>query len=640
MSEPIPEAILWLIFFLPLASFVAIAAFGRRIPPAAAWLTIGAIGLAFALSLWTLIEAISHDGRPMGFGTHELFQAGALTINVGIRLDGLTAVMLVIVTGVSLLVQIYSRGYMQGDGGFARYFAYMSLFTAAMLGLILADNLVMLYAFWELVGLASYLLIGFWFHKPAATAAAKKAFLVTRTGDLGLLAALILIWDRTGTLDIATINTEVVEAVALGLFGQTTLTLFALGLVAGAMGKSAQFPLHIWLPDAMEGPTPVSALIHAATMVAAGVYLLGRFFPVLHTSLTASDFIAWIGAATALGAALIALVQVDIKRVLAYSTISQLGYMMFALGVGGYAAAIFHLMVHAFFKALLFLGAGSVSHATNTFDMRRMGGLRTAMPITYLTFVIGALSLAGIIPLAGFWSKDEILIHAWDHNVAIFFFGLVTAGLTAAYIFRAIFLTFHGAYRGGEQPEAGAHGADPAHPHESPRSMTAPLMILAVLAVVAGFVTFGGEFQGWVLGALPEPEPGEFEFDVGIFIASTVVALAGIGAAFVLYQRRAISVEALRAHPVMARAQLVLENKLYLDMLLEDWLVRRAFYGGLVRAAATFDRDVVDGAVNGVWRGTFQAGHWGRLAQNGQVQAMAVALAAGGLIIWGAVVLF
>ena len=640
MSEPVPEGIIWLIFFLPVASFAAIALWLRRAPRLAGLTTVFAIALAFALSLYTLAEVIGENGVAVGFGTHELFSAGGLIVNVGARIDGLSAVMLVVVTSVSLLVQVYSLAYMRGDRGFSRYFAYMSLFTAAMLGLILADNLIMLFAFWELVGIASYLLIGFWFHRPAAAAAAKKAFLVTRFGDLGLLAAVILIWSRAGTFDIAEINSDVVALVGLGLFGQTTLTLFALGLIAGAIGKSAQFPLHIWLPDAMEGPTPVSALIHSATMVAAGVYLLARFFPVLEASAFASDFIAWIGAVTAVGAALLAVVQTDIKRVLAYSTISQLAYLMFALGIGAYPAAVFHLMTHAFFKPLLFLGAGSVSHTTNTFDMTKMGGLRRAMPLTYITFVIGSLSLAGIIPLAGFWSKDEILIDAWDHNKAIFIFGLIAVGLTAFYMFRVISLTFHGDYRGGEPPAPDEHGVDPSHPHESPRNMTVPMAILALMAVIAGWITFGGEFQTWVNGALPQFEEGHFEWRTGIFLASTALAVAGIGGAVLIYQRGLIDVAALRASPLVASIDRLLANKFYMDVLAEELLVRRLFYGGGARLAAVFDVQVIDATVNGVWRATFNLGRWGRLAQNGQVQTAAAGLFVGAAVIWGVVVIF
>ena len=639
MNHPVAEGLVWLIFFLPVASFFVIAVALRGRPMAAALLTIASIGAGLVVSIYALVRVIGEDGHAVGFASHALFSAGDLVVNVGARLDGLSAVMLVVVTGVSLLVQVYSLGYMKGDGGVARYYAFMSFFTAAMLGLILADNLLMLFVFWELVGAASYFLIGFWFHRPAAAAAAKKAFIVTRLGDLGLLAALILIWDRAGTLEIAAINTEVVELVALGVLGQTMLTLFALGLAAGAIGKSAQFPLHIWLPDAMEGPTPVSALVHSATMVAAGVYLLARFFPVIEASQFASDFIAWIGVVTAVGAALLAVTQTDIKRVLAYSTISQLAYMMFAIGIGAYAAAVFHLMTHAFFKSLLFLGAGSVNHSTNTFDMTRMGGLRGKMPITYATFVIGALSLAGIIPLAGFWSKDEILIDAWRHNQAVFAFGLLAAGLTAFYMVRAIALTFHGDYRGGEPPAPGEHGADPAHPHESSRTMTIPLVVLAVLAVGAGWLTFGGEFQSWVLGALPDAHEAEFLWHTGVFIASTVLVAGAAGAAIAIYVRRDVDPARIRAHPLVAPLHRLLERKYYADVLAEDILVRRVFYNGIAKAAHAFDVIVVDGVVNGVARGTFTVGWFAKFVQNGQAQTAAAALLAGGVIIFGAVVL-
>ena len=485
------ETIFWVILFLPLTAFAlaGLSALNQNLqrqipewdprypdafkpianqfcgPRLASTPLIIALAVAFLLAVINLIDSIGLRGLPLNIGTHELFTAGELVVNVGVRIDGLTSVMLVVVTGVSLLVQVYSTGYMDGDHGYRRYFAFMALFTTSMLGLVLADNLLMLFAFWELVGLTSYLLIGFWFHRPAAAAAAKKAFLVTRLGDLGMLAAMILIYSKTGTLDIASINALADSGAEAGMFafnglliGQTAMTLFGLGLIAGAVGKSAQFPLHIWLPDAMEGPTPVSALVHSATMVAAGVYLLARFFPVIHASSTASDLIAWIGAGTALGAAILAMVQVDIKRVLAYSTISQLAYMMFAIGVGGYAAAVFHLMTHAFFKAMLFLGSGSVNHSTNTFDMRKMGGLRTLMPITFGTFIIGTLALAGIVPLSGFWSKDEILIEAWENNKGVFVLGLLAAGLTAAYMVRAVYMTFFGEYGAAKRSRRASMG--------------------------------------------------------------------------------------------------------------------------------------------------------------------------------------
>ena len=642
MNQPVAEGLVWLIFFLPVASFFLITLFLRGRPREAGLLTVGAIGVALVVSIYALVQVIGEGGHAVGFSTHALFSAGDLIVNVGARLDGLTAVMLVVVSGVSLLVQVYSLGYMHGDGGFARYYAFMSFFTAAMLGLILADNLLMLFVFWELVGAASYFLIGFWFHRPAAAAAAKKAFIVTRLGDLGLLAALILIWDRAGTLEIAAINTEVVELVGLGVLGQTMLTLFALGLVAGAIGKSAQFPLHIWLPDAMEGPTPVSALVHSATMVAAGVYLLARFFPVIHASSTASDLIAWIGAGTALGAAILAMVQVDIKRVLAYSTISQLAYMMFAIGVGGYAAAVFHLMTHAFFKAMLFLGSGSVNHSTNTFDMRKMGGLRALMPITFGTFIIGTLALAGIVPLSGFWSKDEILIEAWDNNKGVFVLGLLAAGLTAAYMVRAVYMTFFGDYRGGEEVAPGEHGnEDPSHPHESPRSMTTPLIILAVISVVAGFLTFGGEFQTWVYGALPDPHEGKFHWSWGIFLGSTALAVgAGFAAYWFMRNRERVRSWGVGGIWPIPEAQKFATELFYLDSLAENLLARRVFYGWIARSSAWFDAAVVDGVVNRAWREGLTISNGARFVQNGWVQAGTLSIGLGGMIIWIAVVLF
>ena len=462
MSEPVPEAILWLIFFLPLASFVTITLFLRDAPRLAGLLTVGAVGLALGFSLWPLAEAISGDGRVMGFGTHELVDVGSLVINVGIRLDGLTAVMLVVVSGVSFIVQVYSTGYMRGDGGYTRYFAFMSLFTSAMLGLVLADNLVMLFVFWELVGLASYLLIGFWFHRPAAAAAAKKAFLVTRAGDLGLLAALILIWERTGTLDIAAINTDVLALVEVGLLGQTMLTLFALGLVAGAVGKSAQFPLHIWLPDAMEGPTPVSALIHAATMVVAGVYLLARFFPVLEASATAGRSHRLDRGRDGLGRG------APRRHPDRHQARAGLLHHQPA-GVHDVCAGDRRLR-----------GGRFPSHDARFLQGAALPGRRLRRPLDeYVRYAPhgraavddardlhhvldrGAVALGGD-PLAGFWSKDEILTAAWSEQKVIFAFGLATAGLTAFYMFRVIVLTFHGTYRGGEQPQPGEHGVDPS----------------------------------------------------------------------------------------------------------------------------------------------------------------------------------
>jgi NADH-quinone oxidoreductase subunit L len=631
----IPEFAAWLIYFSPLASFVVIAAFLRRQPLLAGRVTIAAVGLSWLLALWALDSTIGHDGEPWGFDPHLWVSLFKLDVELGIRLDGLTAVMLFVVTSVSLVVQVYSTGYMYGDGGYARYFAYMSLFTMAMLGLVLSSSLLQLFVHWELVGLTSYLLVGFWFDRPSAAAAAKKAFVVTRFGDFGFLLAVVLIWTQTGIFDIAEIN-EAAEGLSTAV-----VTGFVLGLLAGAAGKSAQFPLHFWLPDAMEGPTPVSSLIHSATMVAAGVYLLARFFPSIeaapgeiHTT------IAVIGGFTAIFAASMGVVMTDIKRVLAYSTISQLGYMVMAIGLGGFVAAVFHLFTHAFFKSLLFQGAGSVNHATNTFDMRLMGGLRKAMPITFWTFVIGSLSLAGVFPLAGFWSKDEILLEAWHENQALFWVGVVTAFLTALYMFRAIFLTFFGEYRGGEEPQhaqpgletghseetaqahvaAGGHAPTHGVPHESPQSMAFPLIVLSIPAVLFGLWAFLG-FGEFVEGAL---EPGLRHFEgvetePVVLAASLIAALAGIGAAAAVYFAGNPSPDRLRErfgplHALVAR-------KYYVDEIAEDGVVRGALDRGIGRLSGAFDAVVVDGIVNGLASGMRRVGDGVRRAETGQMQA-------------------
>jgi NADH-quinone oxidoreductase subunit L len=629
----VSESVVWAIFFLPVASLLLIFILPRSLGQYAGHVAALAIGIAFVLSLWVLDSSLAADGHRLPFAQEEWLRIGDVTINVGLNVDGLTAIMLVVVTAVSFLVQVYSTGYMKGDGGYYRFFACMSLFTASMLGLVLMDNIVLIYVFWEMVGVSSYLLIGFWFDRPAAAAAAKKAFLVTRFGDLGFLGAILLIYVATGTFDVG----EIQELALAGAIGGTTLTFFALGIFAGAAGKSAQVPFQVWLPDAMEGPTPVSALVHSATMVAAGVYLVARFFPVFHESSDAMTVVGAIGGITAISAALLGLVMTDIKRVLAYSTISQLGYMMLALGIGAYVAAIFHLMTHAFFKALLFLGSGSVNHATNTFDMRLMGGLAKPMRITFVTFVIGALSLSGIFPLAGFWSKDEILSDAWGHERYLFWIALATAGLTAFYMFRVIFMTFLGEYRGGGAAEAhGAshdeHGADAHHggPHESPMSMVLPLMVLAVPAILVGFVNLDNDLEHLLVGSLPDEElVYEPVFRWGVAIASSAVAIGGIAFAWVVYGAKIIpsSVFARVFRPV----HVLLENKYYFDVLYERVIVGFVFYQVLGSACSTFDRIIVDGAVNGVGKGARGSATVIRYVQNGQFQTYG-ALAFGGLV--------
>ena len=633
-----PHQFVWLIFLLPLFSFVIISFFIRPfVRPesrVAGKIAITAIGSSLVLSIWALfaVMAAPHHEIPIP-DISWLVIGNGVTIHLGLILDSLTAVMLIVVTVVSLMIQIYSQGYMHGDPGYHRYYAWMSLFTMSMLGLVLADNLVFLFVFWEMVGLCSYLLIGFWFHKPSAADAAKKAFIVTRLGDFGFLAGILLLFLNTGTFDIH----ELHELAITGVLAGTTLTWAAIGIFSGAVGKSAQFPLHTWLPDAMEGPTPVSALIHAATMVAAGVFLVARMFPLFAHSTTALTTVAIIGGVTAIFAASMGLVMNDIKRVLAYSTISQLGYMMLGLGTGGVAIGIFHLFNHAFFKALLFLGAGSVNHATGTFDMRLMGGLRKFMPWTYAAFVIASLSIAGIWPLSGFWSKDEIVISSFTSQPVLFYLAIITVFMTAFYMFRAVFMTFGGEYRGGSEEAHGAHGS---HPHESPRVMVVPMVVLAVLAVVSGLwnVTghFGafmghGETHGFLAGLFhPFTQPLPW--------LSLILAGLGILLAYAMYSKRSISPE--RIGSLFKPLYTLFYHKYWFDELYENIIVRAALLKGFFAGLETFDNRAVDGAVNGVANGAIAGGRAIRHAQTGQLQLYGLFIGIGILAIMLAVYFF
>ncbi len=639
------ETLVWLILLLPAASFVGIALiirpFFNRYSTVAGYLTIGAIGTGFLLSLWALTR-VADNGGAFDFEQRAWLEVGSLNVAVGILLDPLTAIMLVVVTGVSLLIQVYSTGYMKGDPGYARYFAYMSLFTASMVGLVIASNIVQLYFFWELVGLCSYLLIGFWYQRPAAAAAAKKAFIVTRLGDFGFLLGILYLFFNadafgadTSVLNIPDIN----EAAKTGLLASSVVTWIALGIFAGAVGKSGQFPLHTWLPDAMEGPTPVSALIHAATMVAAGVFLVARFFDLFQASPAAMATVAIVGGVTAVFAASMGLVANDIKRVLAYSTISQLGYMMLALGVGAYGPAIFHLFTHAFFKALLFLASGSVNHAAGTFDMRYMGGLRAAMPWTYAAFLIGSLSLAGIVPLAGFWSKDEILSHAWAHggvvSQLVFWLALVAVFMTAFYIFRALFMTFEGTFRGGADEDPAITEDGGVHLVESPRVMVAPLVILAVAAVVGGFFV-SPPFDLGIVGkhALThflEPAAEALAFNLPIAVVSTAIAAAGIALAYAMYWSRTLSLE--RVADLVSPAHTLLSRRYYFDDLYEGVLTRKVLYLGLARSLDWADKALVDGAVRLVDRSGRNVGRAVAQLQTGQLQGYGVAISVGVLTI-------
>ena len=648
----IPEPAAWLLFFLPLASFILIASvvrpFFNRYAQVAGLVTIAAVAACFILSSWALASVVNNGGEIV-WAVHKWLTVGPFDFAMGIIMDPLTAIMLMVVTGVSLIVQIYSVGYMRDDPGYARYYAYMSLFTASMIGLVLASNIVQLFVFWELVGLCSYLLIGFWFHRPAAAYAAKKAFLVTRLGDFGFLLAILYLFFNHDSFAANGLNPLVIKdiytAVAIGgVLASGAITWIAIGIFAGAVGKSAQFPLHTWLPDAMEGPTPVSALIHAATMVAAGVFLVARFFPLIEASAEAMSAVAIIGGVTAIFAASMGLVMNDIKRVLAYSTISQLGFMMLALGVGAYGAAIFHLFTHAFFKALLFLGSGSVNHATGTFDMRYMGGLRKFMPWTYATFLIGALSLAGIFPLAGFWSKDEILGHAWSHGgpvgQVVFWMAIAAAFMTAFYIFRALFMTFGGEFKGGAEadPQTEAHNGG-VHRAESPLVMVVPLVLLALAAILTGFFVNPTTGLGiipihWLTNLLGQgPVHAEAEgFNRLLAALASLVAVAGIGLAYLMYQRGVTFPRlASPAKPV----HVLLSRKYYFDEAYEGFLVVRLFYGGLARGLDWADKSIIDRLANGIgWLGANTGGAL-RQAQTGQLQGYGLAISVGILILVG-----
>jgi len=609
-----PYQLVWLIFLLPLFSFIIISLFLRPFlnhkPKLGGYITIASLLGSLGLSVWALLEVMAASSHSLPVpDINWLIIEGGITIHLGLIVDSLTVVMLIVVTVVSLMVQIYSQGYMHGDPGYHRYFAFMSLFTASMLGLVLADNLLFVYVFWEMVGLCSYLLIGFWFHRPSAANAAKKAFIVTRLGDFGFLAAILLLYFNAHTFDIAGLHSMAITGALAG----TTLTWAAIGIFAGAVGKSAQFPLHTWLPDAMEGPTPVSALIHAATMVAAGVFLVARTFPLFSHSVEAVTTVAVVGGFTAIFAASMGLVMTDIKRVLAYSTISQLGYMMLGLGAGGIAIGIFHLFNHAFFKALLFLGAGSVNHATGTFDMREMGGLRKVMPWTYATFLIASLSIAGIWPLSGFWSKDEILAASLQNQPILFYLAMITVFMTAFYMFRVVFLTFGGEYRGGG---AEAHGK----PHESPSVMVMPMVVLAILAVVSGFWNVTGQF-GAFMGHGETHSFAEGFFGIlthSLPWISLILAGLGILLAYAMYSAKWLSAE--RIGGLFKPLYTLFYRKYWFDELYEKVFVGKVLVGGFFAGLQGFDTYGVDGAVNGIASGAIATGRTIRRAHTGQLQ--------------------
>jgi NADH-quinone oxidoreductase subunit L len=659
---------LFLIPALPLVAFAINYLFGRGfIGDKATWIATPAVGASFVLSVLAFFDLRKHD-EPLNQHLFTWIPSGNFNVEINLHVDQLTAIMLLVVSSVGFLVHVYSTGYMEGDPGFYRFFSYLPLFVFSMLMLVLADNYLVVFIFWEAVGLCSYLLIGYFFKRRSATNAAKKAFIVNRIGDLGFGLSIMWMFTAFGTLKFW--GDDGVFALAQsGAVSGRTLTGISLLLFMGAMGKSAQFPLHVWLPDAMEGPTPVSALIHAATMVTAGIYLIARSNLVVSQSTTAMFVIATIGAFTAFMAASIAMVQNDIKRVVAYSTVSQLGYMAFALGSGAWASGVFHLMTHAFFKGLLFLGCGSVIHGMHEEqDMQRMGGLRKYMPLTYWTFLVGALANAGVVPFAGFWSKDEIIAGAWTSQVfpnwgkVIAIVGLVAAFMTAFYMFRLVFLTFFGTPRVDEHH---------VHPHESGAWMTTPLVLLAIPSIVIGYLVGfppdAGRFHKFIepvfqsehhenvaaqpqeeaalyvlqtdadTGQADEPNPtGEHEISNKtkwtFGVISTIVALSGIGLAWLMYVAGQIS-------PVAMGQRFESQYR----FLYEKWRIDEFYDRTLVqpfKRLAMFlwrvvDVGIIDATVNGMASVVNGTSARLRTVQTGLVANYALAIALGMVVIIG-----
>jgi len=606
--------ILYAIFmlFLPLLAFGINILVGKRLPRKGDWISIAAILSSFslALAIFTYMLFVRYDPTFSVEWKWTWISLKGFEIELGILVDNLTIMMAFIVTLVSALVHIYSISYMKDDPRYNRYFAFLSLFSFSMLIIVLSNNLFGLYIGWELVGISSYLLIGFWFEKDSAADAGKKAFLVNRIGDFGFFIGILLFFSSVGSFNYG----DIIAGVEAGQIRDGVLTAAGILLFAGAIGKSAQVPLHIWLPDAMEGPTPVSALIHAATMVAAGVYMVGRIYPLFSPG--ALLFIAYVGAITAFITATIAIVRKDIKKVLAYSTVSQLGYMILALGVGGYVSGLWHLTTHAFFKSLLFLGAGSVIHAAHTNDMFKMGGFRNKMPITFWTFLIATLAISGVPLFSGFFSKDAILTSvlvfglANPAHIILFILALVSAGLTAFYMFRALFMTFY-----GKPKDEKIY----SHIHESPSMMTIPMVILAALTILItldnwpGFQNLPGigEFAGWFQHLIQKPvmvaaaltTAGEsVEHAVSHETAHTIatwlsifVAGTGILLAYLFYYKKSLS--ANKVSKSISSIYTLLRNKYYFDEFYGASVIRGVL--GLSRASAKFDDKVVDGAVNG-----------------------------------------
>ncbi|PCI09332.1 MAG: NADH-quinone oxidoreductase subunit L [Flavobacteriaceae bacterium] len=623
-----------LIPLIPLAIFLLLGINYNKIKPSVSGV-IGSLGLFTSLSLsyYTAYQYFFVVGKVDG--VYQTFVqkwrwmsfTDSLSIDMGVLIDQISVMMLIVVTTISFVVHIYSRGYMKGDPGYTKFFAFLSLFTFSMLGLVLATNLFQIYIFWELVGVSSFLLIGFYYTKPSAVAAAKKAFIVTRFADLGFLIGILIIGFYTGTFDFETLNAVdsgnlVLDWASTSFMGLSVVAWALILIFMGGAGKSAMFPLHIWLPDAMEGPTPVSALIHAATMVVAGVYLVARLFPMYYfvEDGFALNIVAWVGAISALIAAIIALTQTDIKRVLAFSTMSQIGYMMLALGVSsyeghdglGYMASMFHLFTHSMFKALLFLGAGSIIHAVHSNYLQDMGGLRKYMPITHITFLIAALSISGVPGFAGFFSKDEILVAAYEHNKIIYFISVFVAGLTAFYMFRLYFGIFWGKDKTYEHL-----------PHESPKSMTIPLMFLAFMSVAAGYI----HFSEYVTA---DHQSFEAHLNYPLAAIAVGVGMIGIIIAYIFYKKPNDLPD--KVSKSFGRLYTWAYHKFYIDEVYM-FITKEIIFKRISTPFAWFDKKVVDKTMDLVGDSVVTTSEKIKGLQSGKVQDYAFAFVAGAVVL-------
>ena len=589
----------WIIPIFPLLSFIVLLLFSKSWKEKSAYISSSLIGISFILSIVVLLDRLKNETFKSEFTWLEI---GQWQLTVGFEINQLNAIMLAIVTFISLLVHIYSKGYMHGDKRLPVYYAYLGLFTFAMLGLVISPNLLQTYIFWELVGVGSFLLIGFYFYKETARDAAKKAFIITRIGDIGFFIGMILLFWNVGSFEYD----EIFAAVANGEVALGVVTLCSILIFIGAMGKSGQFPLHSWLPDAMEGPTPVSALIHAATMVAAGVYLVASLFPMYLESTTALTVVAVVGGITAIFAASIALVQKDIKKILAYSTVSQLGYMMLALGLGGYFAAVFHLSTHAMFKALLFLAAGAVIHAVGTQNIKEMGGLWHTNKVTAISFLVGAFCISGFPLFSGFFSKEEILAVAYESgNMFLFWLAMIAAFFTAFYMFRLFFLVFFGTAK------------TKVHHAKMPKSMDYPLVILAIASIAIGGLKLGDVFENWLAEGNPAATVlGDYHAPLWVMITAIAISLAGILLAYLVYYKETVSRDAFRSKaPGLFKT---LENKYYVDEIYNGTFV--AGTTALSRFFDWFERSIIGGIITLVGGMVSGLSTLGSKAQSGQTQ--------------------